>query len=88
LKTKGGFPAKPFISTVNEAIERTHQVTGMPKDEIVRRGLVRSEIPLYGAVGATVGSGALVEAPEEEAKAKGGSVVNRALVLTSKKPKR
>ena len=38
---------QPMISVVNEAIERTHRLTGMPKEEIVRRGLVRSEIPLY-----------------------------------------
>lgn len=29
------------------AIERTHRLTGMPREDIVRRGLVRGEIPLY-----------------------------------------
>jgi hypothetical protein len=53
-KTKGGFAAKPMIGIVNEAIERTHRITGMPREEIVRRGLVRSEIPLYG-LGASLG---------------------------------
>jgi hypothetical protein len=48
---KGGYKAQPMISTVNEAIERTHRITGMPRDEIVRRGLVRSEIPLYSFSG-------------------------------------
>lgn len=43
----GQFEAVPMIQTVNEAIERTHRLTGMPREEIVRRGLVRSEIPLY-----------------------------------------
>jgi hypothetical protein len=43
----GGYKAKPMISHVNDAIERTHRVTGMPRNEIVRRGLVRAEIPLY-----------------------------------------
>lgn len=57
---KGGFKAQPMISIVNEAIERTHRITGMPKDEIVRRGLVRSEIPIYGAAGA-LGMGALAD---------------------------
>jgi hypothetical protein len=42
-----GYKPKPMIAHVNEAIERTHRITGMPRDEIVRRGLVRSEIPLY-----------------------------------------
>ena len=31
--------------------ERTHRLTGMPREEIVRRGLIRSEIPLYGTAG-------------------------------------
>lgn len=43
----GQFEAVPMIQTVNEAIERTHRLTGMPREEIVRRGLVRAEIPLY-----------------------------------------
>jgi hypothetical protein len=38
---------EPMIQTVNEAIERTHRLTGMPREEIVRRGLVRGEVPLY-----------------------------------------
>lgn len=41
-----------MIQNVNEAIERTHRITGLPKDEVVRRGLVRAEIPLYGLAGA------------------------------------
>jgi hypothetical protein len=36
-----------MISHINDAIERTHRLTGMPRDEIVRRGLIRGEIPLY-----------------------------------------
>jgi len=41
-------PGKPMISHINDAIERTHRLTGMPKDEIVRRGIIRNEIPVYG----------------------------------------
>lgn len=48
----GQFSPVPMIQTVNEAIERTHRLTGMPKKEIVRRALVRGEIPLYGMAGA------------------------------------
>jgi hypothetical protein len=33
---------KPMIQQVHEAIERAHRLTGMPPDEMVRRGLVRS----------------------------------------------
>ncbi len=47
-----GVHGKPMIQIVNEAIERTHRLTGMPKRDIVRRGLIRAEIPLYGVVGA------------------------------------
>jgi hypothetical protein len=46
---------QPMISVVNEAIERTHRLTGMPKDEIVRRALVRGEIPLYSQAGSFFG---------------------------------
>lgn len=42
---------KPMIQFVNDAIERTHRLTGMPRAEIVRRALVRGEIPLYGTAG-------------------------------------
>jgi hypothetical protein len=46
-----------MIEDINESIERTHRLTGMPREEIVRRGLVRKEIPMYGLLGA-VGLGA------------------------------
>jgi hypothetical protein len=96
LDSKKGFKAQPMISVVNEAIERTHQVTGMPRDEIVRRGLVRGEIPLYGAGAATAAGvmapefqqgqpGAEMGAePTESGMRSGGSVVDRALMLLSK----
>jgi len=45
---KPNVPGKPMISHINDAIERTHRLTGMPKDEIVRRGIIRNEIPVYG----------------------------------------
>jgi hypothetical protein len=48
---------RPMITEINEAIERTHRLTGMPRSEIVRRGLVRKEIPLYGTAGAAVMGG-------------------------------
>jgi hypothetical protein len=47
-----------MIDVVNESIERTHRLTGMPREEIVRRGIVNSEIPMYGLLGA-VGLGAV-----------------------------
>jgi hypothetical protein len=46
---------KPLITYINEMIERTHRVTGMARDEIVRRGLIRREIPLFGLVGGLAG---------------------------------
>jgi hypothetical protein len=42
---------KPMISYVNDSVERTHRLTGMPRDEIVRRALVLGQIPLYGMAG-------------------------------------
>lgn len=41
------FMSGPMIGTVNDMIERTHRLTGMPRDEIVERGFLGSEIPLY-----------------------------------------
>jgi hypothetical protein len=37
-----------------------HRLTGMPRDEIVRRGIVNGEIPMYGLLGA-VGLGAAAD---------------------------
>jgi hypothetical protein len=48
---------KPMIAEVNDAIERTHRLTGMPRSEIVRRGLIQKEIPLYGAGGVAIMGG-------------------------------
>lgn len=45
----------PMINQVNDAIERTHRLTGMPREEIVRRGIIRNEIPVYGLGGAAAG---------------------------------
>jgi hypothetical protein len=59
METGGKYEGKPMIQIVNEAIERTSRITGMKPSEVVRRGLVRAEIPLYGAAGAAVGAGAM-----------------------------
>lgn len=45
----------PMITDVNDAIERTHRLTGTPRNEVVKRGLVKKEIPLY-AGGVPMGS--------------------------------
>jgi hypothetical protein len=37
-----------MINHINRSIETTHRLTGMPRDEVVRRGLIRKEIPMYG----------------------------------------
>lgn len=47
-------PDRPLIEIINESIERTHRLTGMARDEIMRRGLVLKEIPMYGIGGAAV----------------------------------
>ncbi len=45
--TKGGYQARPMISHVNDAVQRTALLTGMTPKEVVRRALVRAEMPLY-----------------------------------------
>lgn len=53
----------PMIETFNEAIERTHRLTGMPRDEIVR-GFIHGKIPMYGLLGAA-GLGAASQGGEQ-----------------------
>jgi hypothetical protein len=50
-----------MINHINRSIETTHRLTGMPRDEIVRRGLIRKEIPMYGIAGAVPIMGGLAE---------------------------
>jgi hypothetical protein len=50
----------PMINTINRSIETTHRLTGMPREEIVRRGLIRKEIPMYG-IGGAAAMGALAD---------------------------
>jgi hypothetical protein len=38
----------PMINHINRSIETTHRLTGMPRHEVVRRGVVLKEIPMYG----------------------------------------
>jgi hypothetical protein len=47
----------PMIDQVNRSIETTHRLTGMPIEEIVVRGLIKKEIPMYGIGGAAVMGG-------------------------------
>ena len=44
-----------MIDQINRSIETTHRLTGMPIEEIVTRGVIKKEIPMYGlgAVGLT-----------------------------------
>jgi hypothetical protein len=57
MKNPNYTQGQPMIDVINESIERTHRLTGMPKDEIVRRGVIGGQIPMYGLLGA-VGLGA------------------------------
>jgi hypothetical protein len=43
---RGSYQAKPMIQIVNEAIERTHRITGLDHEAIVD-GMVRGTIPIY-----------------------------------------
>ncbi len=38
----------PMIDQINRSIETTHRLTGMPIEEIVTRGVIKKEIPMYG----------------------------------------
>lgn len=60
LKTPSYTSGQPMIQVINDSIERTHRLTGMPRDEIVRRGVIGGQIPLYGLLGA-VGLGTAAE---------------------------
>ena len=41
----------PMIGHINRSIETTSRLTGMSPAEVVRRGLIRKEIPMYGLGG-------------------------------------
>ncbi len=40
-----------MIQHVNEAIERTARITGVSPEEVVRKAIVRAEMPLYVSAG-------------------------------------
>jgi hypothetical protein len=72
---KGGYQGAPMIQHVNEAIERTSRLTGVPPEEVVKRALVRADMPLYAGAGAAVGAGALsAESDDRGAHASGGRI--------------
>jgi hypothetical protein len=66
-KSPGGYKGKPMIGHVNEAIERTSRITGVPPEEVVRRGLVRAEMPIYSVAGPLAGAAAIGALDEGEA---------------------
>jgi len=49
----------PMINQINRSIETTHRLTGMPREEIVVRGLIKKEIPMYGLTGLLGGGAAM-----------------------------
>lgn len=53
------YPGKPMMQEINEMIERTHAITGEPKEEILK-GFIRGNKPMYG-ISAVGGLGALNE---------------------------
>jgi hypothetical protein len=54
-----GTSGKPLIQEINEMIERGSRVTRMPPD-VVTRGFLRRNMPMYGMGGAALGTGALL----------------------------
>ena len=92
-KGKGGYQGMPMIQHVNEAIERTSRLTGLPPEEVVRRGLVRAEMPIYGmaAPAGALAVGAMDEDADEDidnavriAKDVGGSASTPVLMEDAK----
>jgi hypothetical protein len=53
-----GTQGKPMIQHVNEAIERTSRVTGLPADQVIK-GWVNRRTPMYGMGGGALGGGLL-----------------------------
>lgn len=43
--------SRPMIEEVNQAIERTSRVTGLTPKQVLTEGIIKSKIPIYGAVG-------------------------------------
>jgi hypothetical protein len=70
-KSPEGYTGKPMIQHVNEAIERTSRITGVPPEEVVGRGLVRAEMPLYGVAAPLAGAAALTAGDDEDPAAEG-----------------
>lgn len=59
MDTGGKYVGKPMIQHVNEAIERTSRLTGLSPRDVVRRGIVRGDIPVYGLGALSAGAGLL-----------------------------
>jgi hypothetical protein len=57
------YPGKPMMQEINEMIERTHLITGQPKEEILK-GFIRADKPMYGVAGLS----GLTQLPEDEEK--------------------
>jgi hypothetical protein len=65
------YPGKPMMQEINEMIERTHKITGAPKEEILK-GFIRADKPMYG-IGA-LGAGEAMNQDDAQSKKKGGKV--------------
>ncbi len=55
--------SRPMIEEVNQAIERTSRVTGLTPKQVLTEGIIKSKIPIYGAVG-LLGANAMM--PDDE----------------------
>jgi hypothetical protein len=43
-----------LINTINGIIERTHRLTGMPREQVYDEGFLLKKLALYGLGGATL----------------------------------
>jgi hypothetical protein len=55
--------SKPMIQEVNEAIERTSQITGMSPEDVLNLGIMDSSIPIYSRGGLPLGLGSQQQQP-------------------------
>lgn len=59
-----GTKGKPMIEHVNEAIERTSRITGLPPEEVLRKNLIRKMGPMYGVGAVGLGTAAYMNQDE------------------------
>jgi len=68
----GDRPGQPNIQYLNDAIERTHRLTGMPRQQIAE-GWVKGTVPLFALGAGLIGGGGMVDEILKQRALGGGS---------------